>query len=157
MIDIIESVRFPAIRALVDSTWDSLPSPSDMYLNLCKEMLNNCVYRIEANVEGFYHRHQGTWLTIRSCSRSALMLLGVSKWCTKAARQMRAECGSSRMGGEEQELLRLIENLMPQGWQSVVLKVLEMTKAWAGESPDVARLRDVIATLLSDIIRDAGP
>jgi hypothetical protein len=41
-------------------------------------MLANCIYRIETNMEGFLHRHQGTWLTIRSCTRSALMLLGVA-------------------------------------------------------------------------------
>ena len=53
-------------------------SPTQTTLKLSREMLANCVYRIETNMEGFLHRHQGTWLTIRSCSRSALMLLGVA-------------------------------------------------------------------------------
>jgi hypothetical protein len=53
-------------------------APTQTTLKLSREMLANCIYRIETNMEGFLHRHQGTWLTIRSCSRSALMLLGVA-------------------------------------------------------------------------------
>ena len=47
----------------------SSSAPTQTTLKLSREMLANCIYRIETNMEGFLHRHQGTWLTIRSCSR----------------------------------------------------------------------------------------
>lgn len=35
-----------------------------------------CVQRIEKNESGFYRCHHGTWLMLRSCTRSALILVG---------------------------------------------------------------------------------
>ncbi|SPO03667.1 uncharacterized protein DNG_06350 [Cephalotrichum gorgonifer] len=37
--------------------------------------LEVCVNRIWQNRKGFYHRHHGTWLMLRSCARSAFVLL----------------------------------------------------------------------------------
>jgi hypothetical protein len=57
-------------------------------LRRARELLENAVYRIEVNREEFFHRHLGTWLLLRSASRSALQLLGMAIKC-----RLEAEAG----------------------------------------------------------------
>src|SRR5271163_5330090 len=63
--------------------------------------LRMCVERIDKNESGFYHRHHGIWLTLRSCTRSALVLL--------AARNSPELCLS-----------------MPPDWETAIEKVMAM-------------------------------
>ncbi|OBT38945.1 hypothetical protein VE00_10489 [Pseudogymnoascus sp. WSF 3629] len=71
-----------------------------------------CVQRVQINEEGFYHRHHGTWLMLRSCTRSALVLLAAAR-CPE-----------------------LVPTL-PAGWEEAVLKVMGMLSFWKEESIDV--------------------
>jgi hypothetical protein len=90
------------------------------------------------------HRHQGAWLTIRGCTRSALALLGAKLlWREMAA-------GPSKEGGEGAGMASF---RMPDGWRAAVLCVLKMLRAWQDEAVDVARLRYTVETLL-DHCRD---
>ena len=70
-----------------------------------------CVQRIHKNEHGFFARHHGTWLMLRSCTRSALVLL--------AARND-----------------PILVNMMPQDWEQAVWKVAKMLKFWRSESRD---------------------
>jgi hypothetical protein len=76
-----------------------------------------CVERIEKNEQGFFYRHHGTWLMLRSCTRSALVLLA-----------------AARLDG--------LAPLMPDRWRPAVGKVIDMMRFWRRESRDVEdRLR----------------
>jgi hypothetical protein len=137
MIDIKEIVRFPAIQAILASKvplWiDDLPP---ITVQIAREFLINAVYRIEANREGFFHRHQGTWLTMRSCSRSALQLLGMALKCQLEARAR---------GTSQQQLER---EMLPPRWQEAVASVCEALEYWGDESTDMKRLRGIFSDLM---------
>ena len=85
--------------------------------------LGMCVERIEKNESGFYHRHHGIWLTLRSCTRSALVLL--------AARSSPELCLS-----------------MPPDWEVAVEKVMAMLRFWQTESRDAHDRLNVLQALL---------
>ena len=86
---------------------------------LAYKSLAICVQRIHKNEHGFFARHHGTWLMLRSCTRSALVLI--------AART------DPYLG-----------NIMPAGWQDAVVKVAGMLRFWKNESRDCEdRLRIV--------------
>ncbi|KAH8738478.1 hypothetical protein BGZ61DRAFT_545000, partial [Ilyonectria robusta] len=75
-----------------------------------------CVRRIKENEPGFRYRHHGTWLTLRSCTRSALVLLA-------AARSK-------------------LDDVLSVEWVVFVTKVMELLQYWKDEIPDAAdRLR----------------
>jgi hypothetical protein len=137
MIDIREIVRFPAIhKILSSSTSFSSEAFSDTTIRLGREILENAVDRIRANREGWYHRHQGTWLMVRSCSRSALQLMGMALKCQRAAAVLHIDCRTL-----EQEML-------PQQWRDAVIQVLELLDFWADESPDIDRLSNILKELM---------
>lgn len=135
MIDVYEMVRFPAIRAYLTSSHATCLSVT--CLRLAKEALANAVYRIETNDEGLLHRHQGTWLTVRSCTRSALILLG-------AAIKLRVEAQGGNRGKEGGEM-----EMLPERWREAVVRVLEMLRVWGRESGHIERLRGVVERLVS--------
>lgn len=82
-----------------------------------------CVQRVEINENGFYHRHHGTWLMLRSCTRSALVLLAAAR-CPELA------------------------PLMPVGWEEAIVKVMIMLGFWKDESRDVMDRLQVLETLV---------
>lgn len=140
-IDVIELLRFPAISAILNPTRPraSVTSPAEngamlpysvTILRLAREYLDNAVYRIETNAEGLLHRHQGSWLTVRSCTRSALALLG------------------AKLQSQEDHS-GVISSILPATWRDAVIQVLQMLTAWETESRDVLRLREIIEGLLS--------
>jgi hypothetical protein len=83
-----------------------------------------CVQRIYKNESGFYHRHHGTWLMLRSCTRSAFVL-------TSAPR--------SGLG-----------HLLDPGWEDAVAKVMQMLRYWKGESPDVEHYLNILEKLMCE-------
>ncbi len=137
MIDIREVARLPAIYAVLAS-----PSPfstnnfSGTCVRLTRELLKNAVDRIRANREGWYHRHQGTWLMMRSCSRSALHLLGIALKCQQAATAMKID---------RQDLER---EVLPPQWKEAVVQVVELLDYWADESRDIKRLSSILKELM---------
>ncbi|KIX00868.1 uncharacterized protein Z518_09933 [Rhinocladiella mackenziei CBS 650.93] len=82
-----------------------------------------CVERIEKNEQGFFYRHHGTWLMLRSCTRSALVLLAAAR-------------------------LEKLSLLMPDRWRQAIEKVIEMLKFWRRESRDVEDRLRLVETLL---------
>jgi hypothetical protein len=86
--------------------------------------LRMCVERIEKNESGFYHRHHGIWLTLRSCTRSALVLL--------AAHSSPELCLS-----------------MPLNWEAAIEKVMTMLRFWQIESRDARDRLNILQALLS--------
>lgn len=85
--------------------------------------LKVCVDRIWQNRKGFYHRHHGTWLMLRSCARSAFVLLAAVR-CDGLA------------------------PYLPMGWNEAVVDVARMLRLWKDESPDVYEMLNILETLL---------
>jgi hypothetical protein len=85
-----------------------------------------CVERIRKNESGFYHRHHGTWLMLRSCTRSALVLLAV------------ARCPG-------------LSTLLPMDWELSVYKVTSMLNHWKDESRDVLDRLHIIEKLMISV------
>lgn len=137
MIDIREVVRFPAIHAVLASpSLLSTDNPSLTCVRLARELLENAVERIKANREGWYHRHQGTWLMMRSCSRSALHLLGMALKYQQAAAIMKVS----------QKDLEI--EVLPLDWKEAVEQVIDLLEYWADESSDMKRLSNILKELM---------
>ncbi|CAK7213458.1 Zcf27p [Sporothrix bragantina] len=164
-IDAVELLRFPAFAAVmrIESPLSPLNTPASASLDaytenmrqnltrLVREYLQNAVNRIEANANGVFHRHQGTWLAIRSCTRSALALLG-----TRLAMQEQRDLavlqgfavGGRVPGGSPVDTV-LMDSLLPLRWKDAVQLVRDMLHAWEPEGRDVAHLATVLEGLLS--------
>lgn len=148
-IDIIELLRFPALFEILNTVTVSNITDSsrrrqhsEIVTRLAGEYLENAVQRISTNAEGFLHRHQGSWLTIRSCTRSALALLGAK---LKSQEEMKDWAVDGLSDGESNNVIGAI---LPPRWKHAVLQVIEMLRAWEAESPDVRRLRVVLEGIL---------
>lgn len=87
-----------------------------------------CVERIMKNENGFFHRHHGTWLMLRSCTRSALVLLA-----------------AARSPG--------LSSLLPADWEVAVYKVTVMLDFWKDESHDVMDRLHIVQKLRSSSAR----
>ncbi|OGM50897.1 periplasmic beta-glucosidase precursor [Aspergillus bombycis] len=79
--------------------------------------------RLEVNRAGFYHRHHGTWLMIRTSTRSACILLAVAR--------------SS------------LDDLLPVGWKEAVEATVKMLDFWQADVEGVAALARFLRSLLS--------
>jgi hypothetical protein len=137
MLDIREFVRFPAIHAVLSSPASVSPdTASATCIKLARELLDTAVERIRANREGWYHRHQGTWLGARSCARSALHLVGMALKCQKAA-----ELTNSSGHDLQREML-------PHDWEEAVELVIDLLDYWSDESTDMKRLSNILKELM---------
>ncbi|OQD98654.1 hypothetical protein PENVUL_c069G01832 [Penicillium vulpinum] len=105
---------------LVEAIHGRVDGNSDILL---RKGLKVCVDRIQQNQTGFYHRHHGTWLMLRSCTRSALVLLA-----------------AERSGN--------LVSFLPRGWEAAVYDVSRMLEFWKDESNDVMGLFTIVQTLL---------
>jgi hypothetical protein len=137
MLDIREIVRFPAIQEVLESVHniasDNIPPT---ITKIAREFLANAADRIEANREGFYHRHQGTWLGLRSCSRSALHLLGMACKCI-------LDASAVDLSAKEMEI-----KFLPPRWKEAVLLVSKSLGYWAAESLELRRMDDLMKRLI---------
>jgi hypothetical protein len=105
-------------------------------MRLVRELLGNAVERIKANREGWYHRHQGTWLMIRTAARSALHLVGMALKCQQAA---------TIMNLNRQELE---SEVLPADWSEAVDLIIDLLDYWAHESVDLERLARIFRGLV---------
>ncbi|KAJ9241433.1 transcriptional regulator family: Fungal Specific TF [Paecilomyces variotii] len=92
--------------------------------------LQMSVDRIRKNQPGFNHRHHGTWLMLRSCTRSALILLAASH-------------------------SREAQDLMPEGWQEAVKSAMDMLRFWEEEVSDARDRLHIITELMAGDTRGA--
>lgn len=128
LLDCYEMMYWPFVVAAInpDSTDRTSTLPASTMDALVHKALAICVERIDKNEQGFYYRHHGTWLMLRSCTRSAFILLGAART----------------------EKLTL---LMPEGWRVAVGKVIEMLRFWRRESKDVEDRLQLIEVLLDGL------
>jgi hypothetical protein len=158
--DIIELVRFPAIRDLLNcQTLQSYNEMSPFRKQVAREFLQNAVSRIDANSEGFFHRHQGTWLMIRACARSALIILGTALQCQKLARDSirrnveseSNETDAPNTAAAEEIWGRIDCEILPKKWRNTVLQVLNLLREWKTESKDIERLYTIMVILFTQL------
>jgi hypothetical protein len=95
--------------------------------SFARKGLDVCVQRINKNESGFFHRHHGTWLMLRSCTRSALVLLAA------------ARCPS-------------LSALLPMDWELAVYKVTGMLSHWKDESRDVSDRLQIIEEIMASLV-----
>ena len=110
---------WPFIVEAVNAT-SSQAGATDTFL---RKGLRVCVERIEDNESGFFYRHHGTWLTLRSCTRSALVLL--------AARNTPD-----------------LWQFLPEQWEEKVQKVIALLSFWKDESKDAGDRLEVLNKLM---------
>jgi len=97
---------------------------------LAYKSLHICVQRIHKNEHGFFSRHHGTWLMLRSCTRSALVLLAARKD-------------------------PVLAGLMPRDWEAAVWKVVRMLDFWGRESLDSGDRLRVIRDCMQEVTAGA--
>ncbi|KAH6880814.1 hypothetical protein B0T10DRAFT_540294 [Thelonectria olida] len=108
LIDCYEMMYWPFV---VDMVHRRLPEDTDCVM-FARKGFQMCVKRIEENEAGFHLRHHGTWLMLRSCTRSALVL-----------------AAASRAG---------LDAMLPPNWKSSIAKVIHLLQYWKDEALDVA-------------------
>lgn len=146
--DVVEILRFPAYRYVIASDiWTLDNGLSEPTVQTAREYLNNAVMRIENKSEEFLHRHQGTWLTIRNCTRGALVLLGAKLKC----QEFEAELTALRQPDYDyiRGTLNYLKYILPNKWRDATLRTLGMLDAWEDESADVGRLKVILQRLLA--------
>lgn len=121
LLDCYEMMYWPFV---VDAVHGRLHG--DVTREFARKGFEVCVKRIQKNESGFYHRHHGTWLMLRSCMRSALVLLGAVRSPELSA-------------------------LLPTEWESAVYKVTAMLRFWKDESREVQDRLDILETLLRNL------
>jgi hypothetical protein len=93
------------------------------------------VDRIHKNRKGFKHRHHGVWLMLRSCTRSALLLVAAGR----CAALQGEGAGFGGSGG-----------FLPAGWRGAVRGALEMLEYWRDEARDARGWWVVLRELVGD-------
>ncbi|KAJ9660078.1 Zcf27p [Neophaeococcomyces mojaviensis] len=105
------------------------PEMSDHIRRLAGTALRVHVERIEVNRPGFRHRHHGTWLMIRTCTRSALMLIK-----TALLLQQTASFAHDSVS-------------MPAGWRQAVTDTIALNRHWTAEAVDCRKNLPILENL----------
>ena len=115
LIDLFELIYWPFVSAALEasSTGSAMSLAADTF---AQKGLDVHVQRVHANEPGFFHRHHGAWLMMRSCTRSALVLVAASE----------------------------AKIVMPTGWQAAVHKVVGMLSYWSTEVATLIDWRTVL-------------
>ncbi|KAL4736108.1 hypothetical protein BDV11DRAFT_173223 [Aspergillus similis] len=113
-------ISWPFVHALLHHGAPAAPQPQSPAVKAWTEAGLSChLSKLLNHKPQFYYRHHGTWLMLRSCARSAFILLGAAR-------------------------LRSAEPLLPPGWRAAVADTLEMLKFW---QPQVNELQSPIQRL----------
>lgn len=86
--------------------------------------LESHLERLIVNRPGFYHRHHGTWLMLRTSARSAILLLAFSRLFPDS-------------------------DLMPEKWRGLVSETISMLDHWSTEVFEMKRVVDIAQQLSS--------
>lgn len=117
LIDVYEMIYWPYIAEVIQNGYSTTGAAARSVEFFAHKFLDLCVSRIRKNEQGFYHRHHGTWLMLRSCTRSGLMLIAARHDCN-------------------------LIKLLPVEWEFAVWKVIGLLRFWKRESRDIEdRLR----------------
>ena len=118
LLDCYEVMYWPFIVEAINGS--SRINTTDAFL---RKALQVCVERIEENESGFYYRHHGTWLTLRSCTRSAMVLLAVRNTPD-------------------------LWQYLPENWEEKVQKVIALLTFWKDESRDAGDRLEILNSLM---------
>jgi len=88
--------------------------------------LRAAMKRLEVNKPGFKHQHHGTYFMIRSCTRSAFVLL------------------AAHFKGN-------LKDLMPNGWFETIWSVVDLLGFWQDNLPPARRWRDMMTHLMNQV------
>lgn len=83
---------------------------------------------LKVNRAGYYHRHHGTWLTIRSSARSACILVAYACACAES---------------------RLETPLQDDSWVESVRATVDMLQFWGGEVDGFLEIADLLDKMLA--------
>ncbi|KKY15569.1 putative c6 zinc finger domain protein [Phaeomoniella chlamydospora] len=135
LLDCFEVMYWPFIKEILNHDFHAGPAmlqqPTPTVLSFAQKGLDVCIDRIEQTETGFRSRHHGTWLTLRSCARSAFVLM--------AARERFA--GSP----EFKNYLRLPSSLVV-----CVNKVMDLLRFWQQEVPDAYNRLQMLQNLMTN-------
>lgn len=123
-VDCFEMIYWPFV---FDAIHEGLPHNPKLAA-FVRKGLHMHAWRIQKNEDGFYYRHHGKWLMLRSCTRSALVL-----------------CGAARRG---------LSQLLPTNWKNAVKQVMGMMSYWCLETKDVAAQLDLLQDLMEEFTDD---
>lgn len=115
--NLFETVYWPFAVAGLDAIASGRPT-SAATREMLGRALSEHVDRLEANEPGFLHRHHGALFMIKSCTRSALVLVAAANLVPAAD--------------------------MPPRWSLVVYKVIGMLAYWSGEVPELGNWKRLL-------------
>ncbi|KAH8172163.1 fungal zn(2)-Cys(6) binuclear cluster domain-containing protein [Sarocladium implicatum] len=134
-INLYELIYWPFLSAHLDAN-PLDPASLEPFTHLAHAAINHHVMRLEVNEPGYRHRHHGTAPMLRSCSRSATIL--VAAW--------RHNMSSSHLGNSESKY----ELNMPAGWQELVRTFIGALEYWGTEFQNLDGARQVLSCSLSN-------
>lgn len=124
LLDCYEMMYWPFLTEII---FNGPPDGASRDLeNLAYKSLYYCIRRIERNEHGFFNRHHGTWLMLRACTRSALVLIAAKRD-------------------------PVLSSMLPDEWEQAVWKVTSMLKFWRKESRECDDRLMVIERCMYDI------
>ncbi|KAF7556650.1 hypothetical protein G7Z17_g1188 [Cylindrodendrum hubeiense] len=114
-----ELISWPFIQSMINEENDS-PRTMQWVVN----GLSFHLERLVVNRPGFYHRHHGTWLMLRSSARSACILLACA-------------------------YLPSTSKLMPSEWKEAVEATIQMLEYWRGQTEGIGDAVDLMHQLFT--------
>lgn len=125
LINVYESLYWPFVDWAINSS-QAYSNGDGLLEDLANKGLRTHVERVCVNRPGFHHRHHGTFGMIRSCNRSALVLLAAAYSCSSFVE-------SHGTGGKMRFELQA-------GWEEAVRDVIQLNKDWEHECPDLSKM-----------------
>ncbi|KAF3046090.1 hypothetical protein E8E12_010997 [Didymella heteroderae] len=125
LINVWEILYWPFVNWAVASGSSLADTP--LMQQLANKGLRMHVDRIHVNRPGFSHRHHGTFGLIKSCTRSALILLAAGNSPVFAVHEQEVY--------NDERFYR-----MPNGWKAAVEEVMRLLEAWEPESADLTTM-----------------
>lgn len=131
LLNLYEMMYWPFVDAAINRTdFQHTPEWSPLVRSLIQKGLDRHVERMYVNQPGFYHRHHGTVFLIRSCNRSALILLAAASVVQSSFEQ-----------GVPSPLI------LPENWKHAVALALDLNRFWEAESADCRSVRPILELL----------
>lgn len=121
LLDCYEMIYWPFVVDVIRGNIRSNQESRD----IARKGLRICVQRINDNENGFFYRHHGTWLMIRSCTRSAMILIG------------------AYLSGQT--------SLLEPDWVLSVTMVIRMLEYWEKDSQDIVHYIRVLTKLMDEV------
>lgn len=122
MMNFFEIIYWPFVVGCIGRLFVNMPMATELH-DMAARGLNTQLMQIRINELGFTYRHHGCFFMIRSCTRSALVLLAAAK----------------------------VGAAMPADWHTCVRKVTRMQSYWEEEDVEVRRWRCLIESEFASV------